>query len=557
MAHENDLLDSLFGSEVGCTGAFLPNGTTAATQQPQHHNVDKNHQPTKQSLATMPDEEESDPFTLLCTCGSARLRGQREGGDGDGVGPSSSKRTRPRPMTSTAATATTTTTWLESSFVHLMPPRHRRGPLHEEPSGQKASYPQQHQHMSPHGYLEQYQHMEQLLMAAAAASSSSSPSPPTTATVAAMAEISLCSECIDRVAAALEEDTLRLYDDVRTYKEWVMNQTKSLKMLESMAVFSPSHSPHHQQHPSPSSSPSSAARLRQAEQAYQEEILMLQQEVQARESELIHLHSLYKEQLAISEELEEFASQVHQDQNSLEIQAKAFDDSAMLLSKSLSTIQTEVDQLSIVRLPLSLFDLQVDERGLRYPLINQLRLAFRPKGDVTDREIRAAWSHATQLLWVVGTLLQYTSSEWKLVPLVADCAKLIYRKEIFNLKPGDCRSLMAWNALLDQVIRHAKTTISSQPSVEAGTGTAQGYPHPLPNKSTDSKSSTAVPLSSSPPFPSSPSSIGNTELARLDRTDHVSWSQVVHRMASNLLWLSERVAEHVALQVRTLAHSVA
>jgi hypothetical protein len=316
-------------------------------------------------------------------------------------------------------------------------------------------------------------------------------------------EISLCSDCTDRVAAALDADTQRLLDEVQAYKDMVADTRNSQRTLESICKVP----------------------LYQAEQAYQEEIIMLQQEVDAREAELAHLYSLYKEQLVISEELGEFAGQVHQDQSDLELQAKAFDDSAMLLSKALSNIQTEVDQLSIVRLPLSLFDLQVDERGLRYPLINQLRLAFRPKGDATESEIRAAWSQATQLLLVLGTLLQYTSSEWKLVPL-ADCAKLIYRKEIFNLKPGDCRSLMAWNALLDQVIRHAKTVFSQ----------------PL--------------LLTPPPFPSSPSSIGNTELARLDRTDDASWSHVVHRIASNLLWLSERVSEHVALQVSTLAHSV-
>ena len=497
----------------------------------------------------MPDEDEHDAVTLLCTCGSfgsqPQVRSEDDDDDdknnGTPLSPSSSKRTRPRPTRAT----TTTTMWLESSFVHLMAPRHRRGPLHEEQLGQKASYyPQNNgRHLSPHGFLEQYQHMEQLLMAAASSSSSTAATTTTTPAASVMANIPLCSDCIDRVAAALEEDTHRLHDETRAYKEWVMDRTQSLKTMESAAALS-STGNHSYPHQSPFHPPKLIPWLHQTEQAYQEEISMLQQEVQARESELFHLHSLYKEQLAITEELEEFANQVHQDQNSLELQAKAFDDSAMLLSKSLSTIQTEVDQLSIVRLPLSLFDLQVDERGLRYPLINQLRWAFRPKGDVTDSEIRAAWSHATQLLWVVGTLLHYTSSEWKLAPLAVDCAKLIYRKEIFNLKPGDCRSLMAWNALLDQVIRHAKTIIIPQPLVEGGTATKDH-----PNKSSS-------PPLLSPPFPSSPSSIGTTELARLDRADHVSWSQVVHRMASNLLWLSERVAEHVALQVSTLAHSV-
>lgn len=402
---------------------------------------------------------EIDQVSPLCTCGQMQ--------QSNGLSKVASK----NQQSSKGAT------WLESSFVHLMTPRR---PLHEE-SGKPT-------HLSPRGFLEKHRHMEELLAAAA--------SP--------YAEIPLCAGCTDRIATALDNDTQKLHQEVKAYKETVIDAKKRQKTFESF----------------------SKVPLHQAEQAYEEEIIVLQQEVEAGEAELAHLYSLYKYQLAVTDELGELAGRLYQDQNSLELQSKSFDNHATLLSKSLSKVQTEVDQLSIVRLPLSLFDLQVDERGLRYPLINQLRLAFRPKGDASENEIRAAWSQATQLLLILGTLLQYSSSEWKLVPL-ADCAKLIYRKEIFNLKPGDCRSLMAWNALLDQVIRHAKTVLSESL------------------------------LTKPPPFPSSPSSIGNTELARLDRTDHVSWSQVIHRMAFNLLWLSERVSEHVAFQVSTLAHSVA
>ena len=414
------------------------------------------------------DDEENETIAPLCTCGQFHSSEV------------SSK------VSTGLNTSRKTPAWLESSFVHLMAPRR---PLHLSTLTSKHGSQPYH---SQHGFLEQHQHLEQLLEAASA---SASP-----------AEISLCSFCTDRVAAALEMDTQRLHAEVSVYKEAVSDTKQRARTFEAISKVS----------------------LYEAERAYLDEIAMLQQEVETSEAELSHLTSLLKEQLDVTEDLGAFADQIQQDQNALELQSKAFDDSAKLLTKTLSTVQTEVDQLSIVRLPLSLFDLQVDERGLRYPLINQLRLAFRPKGDASEGEIRAAWSQATQLLLILGTLLQYPSSEWKLVPL-ADCAKLIYRKEIFNLKPGDCRSLMAWNALLDQVMRHAKTIFAAQQDKNA---------------------------IKSPPFPSSPSSIGNTELARLDRTDHVGWSQVIHRMASNLLWLSERVSELVALQVSTLAHSI-
>lgn len=364
-------------------------------------------------------------------------------------------------------------TWLESSFVHLLTPRKPA----QSPADDANQY--QCQHQQQHGFLESHQHLLQL---AEAAQSSS---------------VSLCVDCTDRVAAALEADTQRLYIEAQAYQDAVTNSKQRTKAFQ-------------------------AYDIALTEDAYREEIHMLQQEVQARDAELAHLNVLYKDQLTVTKQLEQLDAQLQQEQIALELQSKAFDNSIQLKTTALKQVETEVDRLSLVKLPQALFDLQVDQRGLRYPLINQLRLAYRPKGDLPLKEIQVAWSQATQLLLILGTLLQYPSSDWKLVPL-ADCAKLIYRKEIYDLSPGDCRGLMAWNALLDQVVHHA------------------GY---------------ASKPTKPPPFPSSASSIGTTDLTHLDRMDHVGWSQVIHRMASNLLWLSECASDLVATQVATIAQTI-
>lgn len=399
------------------------------------------------------EEEEEDTVSPLCSCSQFS--------NSEDVSLRQSK------------TSQKTPSWLENSFVHLIAPRR----IQQSPASRQT-----HHCQPQHGFLEQHQHLSQLLDAA---SSSNVP---------------LCNDCTDRVAAAIEKETQRLYTEVKTYKDAVSDSKQQAKSF------------------------GATLDLEETERAYEDEIEMLVQEVQAREAELAHLHSLYKEQVEITKQLDIFEEQAQQEHNSLALQSKAFDNSAQLLSKTLSEVQNEVDRLSIVKLPLSLFDLQVDERGLRYPLINHFRLAYRAKKDVTLKEIQVAWSQATQLLLTLGTLLQYPSSDWKLVPL-ADCAKLIYRKEIFNLSPGDCRSLMAWNALLDQVVKHACSYCNNKHS-------------------------------RLPPFLSSPTSIGNTDLIRLDRSDDVGWSQIIHRMASNLLWLSEHAAELVAMQVSTIAHSI-
>lgn len=386
-------------------------------------------------------------------------------------------------------------TWLESSFVQLLAPRKNEGGggIHSHTT---ANFPQQQQH----GFLESHELILQL-SAAAAGNSSNVPA--------------LCPECIERVSTALEEDTQRLYKEADAYTIALTDSKQRAKSFQNMNM-----------------------NMAQKEEQYAAEIDMLQQEVLAREAELSHLSSLLQDQLAISKQLQDLDSHLQEETIGLELQARAFDHSVDLQTTTLSQIQGEVDRLSLVKLPHSLFDLQVDQRGLRYPLINQLRLAFRPKGDVPMKEIEVAWAQATQLLLMLGTLLEYPSSDWKLVPL-SDSAKLIYKKEIYNMTPGDCRSLIAWNALLDQVVRHATTIATSFNNTEETSSSRQQQQQQRP-----------------PPFPSSTNSIGSTDLTHLDRMDHVAWSHVIHRMASNLLWLSDTTAELVAKQVNSLAHAI-
>lgn len=489
---------------------------TSQPQQLHRHQSDG----TEDGNAALSAEEQYDTVGPLCTCGQFSTAASVM--DGGEIQPSAKGGTKKKGAT-----------WLESSFVHLMTPRgSRRG---------DSNAPQQQQQKNPsHGLLEQHQLLLQLLDAAHACEG-----------------VELCVDCIDRVAAALEADTQRLYAEVEVYHETVQASQQRARTLQTAAAVQHQHQHHLNVHGT--------------EEAYHQEILMLQREVQVKEEELSHLKDLYFEQMDIAKHLDLVEEALQLEQNTLELELQAFDNRRQVLTNTLTEIQLEVDKLCLVPLPKALFDLQVDPRGLRYPLINQLRLAFRPKGDVPAQEIQVAWSQATQLLLILGTLLEYSSLDWKLVPL-SDCSKLIYRKEIFNLSPGDCRSLMAWNALLDQVVKHALTTAMT-PSMSGGTTQTNSsstnlrsyggrsnnhsqhiyqYHSRKPSTSQDTESS----RTSSPPFASSPTSIADTELARLDRMDHVGWSQVIHRMASNLLWLSDRASELAAVQVSSMAQCV-
>lgn len=247
--------------------------------------------------------------------------------------------------------------------------------------------------------------------------------------------------------------------------------------------------------------------------------------VKQQENELQELQRLSREQVRIAKELDNVDGCLDEERNVLEIDARAFGHVQHQLSCTLRDTQHEIEALSTVRLHASLFHLVVDKRELRYPLINDLRLAYRPKGDVDWTEISAAWSQAAQLLLLVAASVKFLSRDWRIVPL-ASCAKLIHldgkHRAVYTLGESEgpelkhrvkmSFSLKAMNALLDQLCRH----VSSLPS--------RGK-HPLPYETTRSR-------------------IGRFELSHLEDSNDSGWSSVIHCMASNLQWLSDRAADY-------------
>jgi Apg6 BARA domain len=283
------------------------------------------------------------------------------------------------------------------------------------------------------------------------------------------------------------------------------------------------------------------------EETYMREIHLLEQACREQRDELKHLSGIQKEQVIAYEELQQFSESLAAEENALELEAKAFDNDQEQLSRMLGEINNEIDRLtsSDIRLPSLLVQLHIDvERGLRYPLINELRLAYRPKGDVHQMEIQAAWALAAYLLLVITSIFQFQSQNWKIVPL-SHCAKLIFcppssddtkikneknRIVVFNLghpKTNGSKALLAWNALLCQVTEHVKHKTSD--AVQNGILDVLEVPQM--------------------PFEISPNSIGGVQLTQLNESDDSGWSRVIHFMASNLQWLSKCASLYVVHQV--------
>lgn len=223
---------------------------------------------------------------------------------------------------------------------------------------------------------------------------------------------------------------------------------------------------------------------------------MLQQAVAQQEEELLHLKMLKKEQDLISSQLDEVETNFAHEENTLELEAVAMSHVQNQLTSTLQAAQLEINKLAAV--DLSLFSLVIDKRGLRYPLINELRLAFSPKGDLGWAEIQAAWSQVAQLL----LFMNLQRKEWRVIPLTS-CAKIIHQKTVYNLGK-DMPSMSGALKALILMLQHTNPSL---------------------------------------PFPITDHNIGDVAIAVLPNTDHPGWSRVVHYLACNLQHLSDTVSQ--------------
>jgi hypothetical protein len=269
--------------------------------------------------------------------------------------------------------------------------------------------------------------------------------------------------------------------------------------------------------------------IQRTEESFRQEIAILSATCEQHEQELAELQKVQAEQARLSKELDTVDDYLEDERNRLEIDADAFGHVQQQLSRTLGDLQREIESLSNVRLHSVLFNLVVDNRGLRYPLINELRLAYRPKGDVHWTEISAAWAQAAQLLLLVAASVKFRSKDWRIVPLTT-CAKLIHidgkHRSVYTLGGNDrpvkmALSLRAMNALLDQLCRHM---------ILLGHDNAR----PMPYETTRNR-------------------IGRFELSQLDENNDSGWSSVVHCMASNMQWLSDRASDYELQHATTVA----
>jgi beclin 1 len=165
--------------------------------------------------------------------------------------------------------------------------------------------------------------------------------------------------------------------------------------------------------------------LQNALDTLDDELKRLQITNQEHESELQKMNELLQDRVRIAQTLTEQEDEVLTEFNSLEVDARVFQDIHRHFTHQCHAAEREKFHLSRVQLHSALFHIDVDERGLRYPLINNLRLAHKPSSrGISWLEINAAWSQAAQLLMFVGSTIKFKSKDLRIVPLMS-CAKII------------------------------------------------------------------------------------------------------------------------------------
>jgi Apg6 BARA domain len=339
-----------------------------------------------------------------------------------------------------------------------------------------------------------------------------------------------------RVERAIDNDTTRLENECFAYQDAVrqdLQRTRGLQQATS-ALFV------NNVNTTTNTATSSSSAV--AQQAFRDEIMALEEACRLSQMELDRLDELMREQLLLKQELDVAILEAAEERNLLVWDAKNFDEDQVQLTRELMLMQSVEQRLLSFQLTGTSISLKVDkDRGLRYPLINGLRLAYRPKGDLDWNEVQSAWALAGQLLYIIGNVFAVTGQQWKIVPL-SDCAKLFYFPKlkpdgtqspsvVFNLghpATNGSKALLTWNAALSQTIVRARSVLAETPGSTLVGGRAL-------------------------PYEMTPTTIGRLVLPKLDRNDDSDWARTIHYMASNLLWLSENADSYLQEKVGTMA----
>jgi hypothetical protein len=255
------------------------------------------------------------------------------------------------------------------------------------------------------------------------------------------------------------------------------------------------------------------------------EIQSLTQACKEQSDEIEMLQNVMREQVQRSKVISSQEENAFHELNALDRDAYNFTEESHHISNLCSSVFSEIDSLSRVKLISIPFHIDASQNG-RYPLINNLRLAYRTneKANLNREEINAAWVQAAQLVaFTCGLYPNFQSSLIRIIPLSYPCAKI---QMLTTLSDGDVKSKhvynLGWDLQAGADDDHIPTTsllafLSLFSDLVAHISSTSNY--------------------ESPPFEMTECSIDGADVTKLRDTDS-AWSSVVYCLARNLHWLS-------------------
>jgi hypothetical protein len=419
---------------------------------------------------------------------------------------------------------------LDSSFVHLPPP---------PPSGKiNGSSKMNDSVLFNHGFLSAHKYMLSLLQVTEDSlrigSSTSTDENENHVDANEDGEggegevVHLCHNCIQRINNAINDNTEQLQMETHAYIHAVEEEKDKERRLKKALLINIGIHNNNDQIPSSSINDQHDENelVQGTIQSFQHEIMNLQTACQEHENELTNLNQMLMEQAQISDTLSAQQEELLLEYNALEKDAKVFEDVHSHLTQQCHAAESERSHLSHVRLHSALFDIVVDERGTKYPLINNLRLSHRPKDDLQWIEINTAWSQAAQLVMFVNSTTKFTSRNFGIVPLM-HCAKIIEvdstGKKVYHHLGVDFESMDRKTHNTDHIIASLRAFYSVL---------YQLFDHIKALKRDINSTKVRV------PFEMTVNTIGSFNLQFLNENDDKAWSGVINCIASNLKWLS-------------------
>ena len=258
----------------------------------------------------------------------------------------------------------------------------------------------------------------------------------------------------------------------------------------------------------------------------------MEQACQEQEEEIKTLQIVMREQIQRSKSIDAQEQNAFHELNALEREAYNFNEESHHISNMCSSVFTEIDSLSRVKLISIPFRMDVSQHQTgRYPLINNLRLAYRTseKANLYRKEINAAWVQAAQLVTFTCGLYPDFPSLIRIIPLSYPCAKI--QLLAAPSSGGDGKTKLVHNLGWDE-------QASADDVKHIPTAALIAFLSLLSDLTSFIISKSGTNVCEPPPFEMTRCSIDGADVTKLLDSDS-AWSSVVYCIACNLHWFSQ------------------